>query len=225
MALDASQLIALNEFDVSFDREAIEATWLEIVDRRISDIANCPKDEVFIRAALILYSRSRVVRLTVDKIVKKAGFSRSSFFRMHSFPEFQLKLYRKLCRLAILEYQDLINKKPLSPTEFAELTLSVLYSSHVAIRDHVFEQLVSSHQGCGFDEFNTEVAFVSDVIVAYCNKYSHLGYRRLSRSQVESTIRLFDFDIFQSRTSKTGDFPNAEQAFRLYLMFLGLIKK
>ncbi|MCL7407348.1 hypothetical protein MWN63_15320 [Paradonghicola geojensis] len=215
----------LSSDDFMIDRREIEKLWVETLLRRISKNPNRDKFWVFLQAALYLYSKSPTKRLHVSEIIEKSGYSRSSFFRINSFSEFQLRAYRRLGILVVQEFEDFVSNRLLSPVEFADAALSIIYSSHIAIRNEIFNKLVQAHEGLTPVEFNPSVDFFAEIVQKYCNENSYLGYRRITAKEASKCVRLLDYDIFTERTLRGNVFPSKEQAVRLHAMFLGFIRR
>lgn len=223
--VEGEALLKLIANEIVFDEIQIQEAWRQIVERRLSAIVPEGRSETFIRSAILFYARSpSIVRVTADAIIAKAGFSRSTFFRVFgSFNEFQIKMYQYLCEIAAAEYLDLIKQRSLNPAQLADLTLSVIYSSNIAIPNAHFLNMVRGAPELKFSDFNKSTQRLSVGLHDYIIKHKHLGYAEFDVIELHALLETLDFDIFNQRVSNDRVFPSAEQAKRLRKMFLGFI--
>jgi AraC-like DNA-binding protein len=222
---DNDILFKLISNEIIFDEIKIQEAWRQIVERRLSSVVPESKSETFIRSAILFYARSpSVVRVTADVIIAKSGFSRSSFFRVFSsYTDFQIKMYRYLCVIAAMEYLSIINRRQLNPGQLADITLSVIYSSNIAIPNSHFLNMVRGAPELKYTDFNQATPIIAAGLHEYIEKHRHLGYACVSLSELQGLLDTLDFDIFNQRVSPSGGFPSAEQARRLRKLFLGFI--
>ena len=220
-------LFKLVSNEIIFDEAKIQEVWRQIVEQRLSAVVPESKSETFIRSAILFYTRSPMaVRVTADVIIAKAGFSRSSFFRIFkSFGDFQVKMYRYLCNIAALEYLSIINRMQLNPTQLADITLSVIYSSNIAIPNSHFVNMVRSAPELKYTEFNQSTPILAAGLYDYMEKHKHLGYACVDLSEIQALLDTLDFDIFNQRVSPEKTFPSAVQARRLRKLFFGFISE
>lgn len=224
---DGDILTKLVSNGIIFDEIKIQEAWRQIVERRLSTVVPESKSETFIRSAILFYTRSpSFFRVTADVIIAKAGFSRSSFFRTYkSFSYFQIQMYRYLCNIAALEYLSIINRRPLNSSQLADITLSVIYSSNIAIPNSHFINMVRGAPELKYTEFNQSTPILAAGLYDYMEKHRGLGYACVSLSEIQALLDTLDFDIFNQRVSPEKNFPSAEQARRLRKLFFGFVSE
>ena len=209
-----------------YNEQSIRDVWLAIVRTRLDVTRKLDKSKKrLIEGALTLSQKSPAIqRLTVDVLVGCSAVSRSTFFRKYSsLPEFKMETFQILSAAAAQFYADSIKNRPMSVNEFANFSLNVLYSSHIAVPNKLFLSLVSDFPDCPHYEFNGGLSIVSDAIYDYLKANRHLGFASLTRDEVHKAVYLFDYDIFAQRVDPKSEFPCIAQAERLRKMFYGLV--
>lgn len=211
---------------IDFNDGQLRDAWQKVVIRRMRETDITNKEEVFITTAIMLFSKlPEGLQVSVENLVAKAGYSRATFFRLFgSFSKFQLSAYRFLARMAVEEYAAIISEMTLNPHQLSEVTLSVVYSSHAAIPNPVFQSMVSRFPNEPAAFFHSEPDNLAKVIHAYAQKHKHLGYAHFTEKELAHVVQVLDHDIFTQRTNPEAEFPCRDQAKRLRKMFLGFIK-
>lgn len=222
--------LSLDDIDLGehlSDPELLMNTWTaeleEAIKRRKYNIAT----EAFSIAAIRLYRdrNYQEKRPGVKDISSVSGYSRSTFFRnFETLAGFQLWLYNQLGELVLEVLQQKTSGCKLPPDDYCALCAKIIYSSHAAVPERAFRELLLAHRNLDHEQINRYIDKGAATIHAYIVRNQELGYAQRSLAEVREVVRLLDFDIFYRRKNAPEHFPSLEQAKRLSNMLLGFFK-
>jgi len=109
------------------DPYALTQAWVPAIEQASFNHITDDRFKAFLVAAIRLGANSRRSEgVNVMNLVEKAGYSRSTFFRLfENYTSFLLKGYQLTCSLSIEVYGDLLKGKEMSIEEFAKFTTDV----------------------------------------------------------------------------------------------------
>ncbi|WP_157132291.1 hypothetical protein [Roseobacter sp. AzwK-3b] len=232
---DAAQKAALldrirsNEwFDIEdflSEPELLTSLWADEVAKAASEHIADNRWEAFALAGIRQYAHANsLAEVKIANIVKQAGYSRSTFFRIFdNLTKYQLRLYQLVSQLSVDVYKQRVFAKPRSPLDFANFTINLFYSADCTIPNDWVAMLWKKYGHLGHESFHPQLADISRIITQFTQKHRALGYAELTVSDVHPVVCLYEREVLESRLGPQPSFPSAEQSLRWKRMLFGLV--
>jgi AraC-like DNA-binding protein len=222
-------IIGRNEWfdveDVLSDPDLVTSLWADEVAKAASERIADNRWEAFALAGIRQYAHAETLaEVKIANIVKQAGYSRSTFFRIFdNLTKYQLRLYQLVSQLSVDVYAERLFAKPRSPQEFARFTVNLFYSADCTIPNDWVAMLWKKYGHLGHDSFHPQLPDISRIITQYTQKHRALGYAQLTMSDVHSVVCLYEREVLESRLGPRPSFPSAAQSLRWKRMLFGLV--
>jgi len=159
----------------------------------------------------------------VPNLAKKAGYSRSTFFRLfEGFAGFLIQGYQLTCLLSVKVYEDQLRNRPMTLEAFSKFTADIFYSANCTVPNEICTMLWKEH-GKSHAEFHPHLSLIGPIVTDYLQKNPATAALQLDVDQLEGAIKMLDMDILQARLDPKETFPSCKQYQRLHKMFLGAL--
>lgn len=230
--VDAVDLIAkINQNDwftveqVLSETDLVTRVWADEIAKAASEHIADSRWEAFALAGIRQYANaSSLAEVKIANLVKQAGYSKSTFFRVFdNLTKYQLHLYQLVSQLSTEVYAQRLFAKPRSPMEFAEFTIDLFYSADCTIPNDWVATLWKKYGHIGHEKFHPQMINISRTIVSYTQEHRALGYKVLSVPDVHAVTCLYERDVLESRLGSQASFPSARQVRRWKDLLFGLV--
>lgn len=195
--------IAIADFDFDTqpaDSDALIRAWMPEIE--IAAQTHVPDDRFisFLIAALRLGAKSKSLEgLNLMEIVEKAGYSRSTFFRLfEGYTGFLLKGYQLTCLLSTRVYERHLNAQNLSLDEFCTFTAKVFYGANCTMPHEILQMLWREHDQSQL-QFHPHIAGLAPMMHAYLSENPATRHLRIDVEEFDGVIRSLDLDMLNAR--------------------------
>ena len=214
-----------NVEDVLTETDLVTRVWADEIANAASDHIADSRWEAFALAGIQQYANaSSLAEVKIANLVKQAGYSRSTFFRVFdNLTKYQLHLYQLVSQLSTEVYAKRLFAKPRPPLEFAEFTINLFYSADCTIPNDWVATLWKKYGHVGHEKFHPQLSDISRTIAQYTQEHRSLGYNELAVSDVHPVVCLYEREVLESRLGAQPSFPAARQARRWKDLLFGLV--
>lgn len=150
MRTNMTKPLAIIDFDFArqpANPDLLIQAWMPEIER--AAITYVPDDRfiAFLTAALRLGARSKTLEgLKLMDIIQRAGYSRSTFFRLlEGYTGFLLQGYQLTCRLSVKVYEQLLFKQERTLDEFCTFTADIFYGVNCTMPHEILQMLWKEH--------------------------------------------------------------------------------
>ena len=195
--------IPITDFDFEThdaDMDALIAAWLPEIEAAAE--AHVPDDRFmsFLVAVLRLGARSKSLKgFNMMEVINKAGYSRSTFFRLfEGYTGFLFKGYQLTCRLSTIVYQQHLQDQELSLDEFCTFTADVFYGANCTIPHEVIQMLWREHDLTHL-EFHPHLTELAPVIRDYLAANPQTAHLSVDVEELDGVLKTLDLVILNAR--------------------------
>ncbi|HSG04314.1 MAG TPA: hypothetical protein VLA39_11375 [Marinobacterium sp.] len=189
------------DFEVSqADQDELIQAWLpEIEQAALTHVADDRMTAFFI-AALRIGSKTKSMRgLSLMKVAEKAGYSRSTFFRIfESNTHFLLKSYKLACLLSTRVYADYLNRKEMDFDEFCKFTTDVFYGANCTVPHDILKMLWKENESSHI-QFHPHVSEIAPLIGDYLKQNHKIEITALDVKELDGVLKSLDLVILNAR--------------------------
>ena len=206
------------------DPDALTQAWVPAIEQASFNHITDDRFKAFLVAAIRLGANSRRLEgVNVLNLVEKAGYSRSTFFRLfESHTNFLLTGYHLTCSLSIEVYRDLLKCKEMSIEEFAQFTTDVFYGANCTVPNEISQMLWQAH-GVSHKAFHPHLPKVSKIILEYLKSNPATSELDVDQEELDGIIHTLDWDMLQARIDLGEVFPTLQQHKRLKRILYGYL--
>lgn len=214
-----------NVEDVLSEPDLLTSIWADEIAKAATQHIADNRWEAFALSGIQQYANaSSLAEVKIANLVKQAGYSKSTFFRIFdNLTKYQLRLYQLVSQLSVEVYGQRLFAKARSPLEFADFTINLFYSADCTIPNDWVATLWNKYGHLGHDKFQPQLPDISKKIVEYAQQHRSLGYADVSLSDVHAVICLYEREVLESRLEPQPSFPSAEQSLRWKRMLFGAV--
>jgi AraC-like DNA-binding protein len=195
--------IPITDFDFEThdaDMDALIAAWLPEIEAAAE--AHVPDDRFmsFLVAVLRLGARSKSLKgFNMMEVINKAGYSRSTFFRLfEGYTGFLFKGYQLTCRLSTIVYQQHLQDQELSLDEFCTFTADVFYGANCTIPHEVIQMLWREHDLTHL-EFHPHLTELAPMIREYLAANPPTAHLSVDVEELDGVLKTLDLVILNAR--------------------------
>ncbi|MCV2874820.1 hypothetical protein OE810_00990 [Rhodobacteraceae bacterium XHP0102] len=201
--------LAITDFDFdkhSADPDALISAWVPEIEEAAHQYVPDDKFIAFLVAALRLGARSKSLEgLNVMRLIEKAGYSRSTFFRLfEGHTSFLLKGYQLTCQLSTQVYAKHLADQPRSLNEFCTFTADVFYGANCTIPHEILQMLWKEHN-LTHQEFHPHLDGLTSIIADFLAKNAQTKDLSIDRAELSGVIQSLDLDILTARLEDNPD--------------------
>jgi AraC-like DNA-binding protein len=198
-----SETIAITDFDFEThdaDMDALIAAWLPEIEAAAE--VHVPDDRFmsFLVAGLRLGARSKSLKgFNMMEVINKAGYSRSTFFRLfEGYTGFLFKGYQLTCRLSVIVYRKHLQGRELSLDEFCTFTADVFYGANCSIPNEVIQMLWREHD-LTHQQFHPHLGELAPMIRDYLAANPQTGHLVIDVEELDGVLKTLDLVILNAR--------------------------
>ena len=195
--------LAITRFDFETqpaDSDALIAAWMPEIESAAA--THVPDDRflAFLTAALRLGARSKSLKgFNMMEVVEKAGYSRSTFFRLfEGYTGFLFKGYQLTCLLSTKVYAMHLNEQQLTLDEFCKFTADVFYGANCTIPHEILQMLWREHD-VTHQEFHPHVVGLAPVMRDYLACNPDTQHLQIEVDELEGVLNNLDLVILNAR--------------------------
>lgn len=195
--------IPITDFDFEThdaDMDALIAVWLPEIEAAAE--AHVPDDRFmsFLVAVLRLGARSKSLKgFNMMEVINKAGYSRSTFFRLfEGYTGFLFKGYQLTCRLSTIVYQQHLQDQELSLDEFCTFTTDVFFGANCTIPHEVIQMLWREHDLTHL-EFHPHLTELAPMIRDYLAANPQTAHLSVDVEELDGVLKTLDLVILNAR--------------------------
>ena len=195
--------LAITNFDFAAqpaDPDLLIQAWMPEIEQAAA--THVPDDRViaFLTAALRLGARSKSLKgFNLMEVVEKAGYSRSTFFRLfEGYTGFLFKGYQLTCLLSTKVYAKHLNDQQLSLEEFCKFTADVFYGANCTIPHEILQMLWREHNVSHAD-FHPHVAGLAPLIQSYLLQNPQTKHLQIDEDELDGVLNNLDLVILNVR--------------------------
>lgn len=205
----------------------LQAFWVDRIEEVLPRFVPDGMRQSFILALLRLYLKARSHRtVTVEKLTKKSGYSKSTFFRkFNTFTRFQFDVYQLLGRVLVHIYTEELLKRTMGPWEFSEFTVNFFYSASCSLPSEQVDVLWEKYGLQDIHTFHPHLAILPAVIDKYCKMHADLGYGNVSQEELQEIIRVFDSDMLGRHLRQNDSKLSAAHCRSWKMMLYGFVTR
>jgi hypothetical protein len=198
-----NQPLAITDFDFATelaDADRLVEVWLPEIERVLTTFEPDDRFIAFLTAALRIGARSKNLKhLNLMDVVEKAGYSRSTFFRLfEGYTGFLFKGYQLSCLLTTKVYAQHLVDQQLSLEEFCKFTIDVFYGANCAMPHEILQLLWREHNLL-HAEFHPHVADLAPLIQSYLNRNPQTQYLQIDVEELNGVLKSLDFVMLNAR--------------------------
>lgn len=195
--------IAITRFDFAkqpLDVDALVAAWLPEIEAAAETYVTDDRFIAFLIAALRLGAHSKSLQnLNILEIVKKAGYSRSTFFRLfEGHTGFLLKGYRLTCALSTKVYEKHLNAEARSLSDFCTFTTDVFFGANCTMPKELVQMLWREHQAT-HKTFHPHIKNLTHVMHDYLTTNAETMHLSITFQDLEALVKDLDLIILNAR--------------------------
>lgn len=206
------------------DQNELIKAWLPKIEKAAVSMTSEDKLQTFFLAGLRLSAKSKSLSgFNMMNIIQKAGYSRSTFFRLfEGYTEFLLKAYQLTCQLSVAVYASKLKGREMTLEEFCKFTTDIFYGANHAVPNEIPVMLYKDH-GKSFKEFHPHLKLLAPIMLGYLRKNPPTANLNITEEELDGVIHLLDWDILKARLDPDEEFPSMAQYKRLRRMFYGTL--
>lgn len=195
--------IAITNFDFAnepADPDQLILAWMPEIEEAVR--THVPDDRfiAFLTAALRLGAQSRTLKgFNMMQVIEKAGYSRSTFFRLfEGYTGFLFRGYQLTCLLSTKVYAEHLFKQKLSLDEFCTFTADVFFGANCTIPHEIIQMLWREHD-ISHKNFHPHLTGLARDIQAYLAQNPQTQHLKIELNELDGVLRSFDLDILNAR--------------------------
>ena len=171
MALSLAQISEFNFESTIPDIDTHIQMWLPEVEKAARSFVANDRYQAFFLAALRMAASTKSLKgFSVPNLAKKAGYSRSTFFRLfEGYSGFLIQGYQLTCLLSVKVYEDQLRNRPMTLEAFSKFTADIFYSANCTVPNEVCTMLWKEH-GKSHAEFHPHLSLIGPIVTDYLQK-------------------------------------------------------
>lgn len=200
---------AIIDFDFATepaDPDRLIEAWMPEIER--AALTHVPDDRfiAFLTAALRLGARSKSLQgFNLMDIVEKAGYSRSTFFRLfEGYTGFLIKGYQLSCLLSTKVYEAHLADKQFSLDEFCSFTADVFYGANCTIPNEIVKMLWKEHD-LSQAQFHPHLSGLTSIMAGYLSRNGQTRHLTIDEAELRGVVHNLDLDILTARLEDNPD--------------------
>lgn len=194
---------AITDFDFETqpaDSDALIRAWMPAIEAAAEHHVPDDRFVAFLTAALRLGAKSKTLEgLNLMDIIQRAGYSRSTFFRLfEGYTGFLLQGYQLTCLLSVKVYEKLLSEQEMTLDEFCKFTADVFYGANCTVPNEILQMLWKEHS-LTHVEFHPHMLELAPVVRSYLLKNPSTQHLRIDASELEAVLVSLDLAILNAR--------------------------
>ena len=195
--------IAITDFDFAMqpaNSDALIAAWMPEIEAAAATHVPDDRFVAFLTAALRLGSRSKSLKgFNMMEVVEKAGYSRSTFFRLfEGYTGFLFKGYQLTCLLSTKVYEKHLNQQQMTLDEFCKFTVDVFFGANCTIPHEILQMLWREHD-VTHQEFHPHVNGLAPIMREYLARNPATQHLQIDVDELKGVLNNLDLVILNAR--------------------------
>jgi AcrR family transcriptional regulator len=219
------QIIAFDFATAKADSDALMRAWVPEIEEAAR--IHVPDDRfvAFLVAALRLGAQSKNLDgFSLMQIVNKAGYSRSTFFRLfEGYTGFLLKGYQTMCALSARVFAKHLLQREMTLDEFCKFTADVFYGANCTIPPEICQMLWGEHD-LPHAKFHPHLRDVAQVIADYLESNPPTQHLNLGVDELTDLVRDLDLVLLNARLESDPQLGTPRLYMRLRRMLKGYLE-
>lgn len=222
-----TQTLAITDFDFAAepaDADCLITVWLPEIELVIATFEPDDRSSAFLTAGLRMGARSKTLKnFNLMAVVEKAGYSRSTFFRLFDgYTGFLLKCYQLSCFLVTKVYARHLVQQQFSLEEFCKFTMDVFYGGACTV-SHEILQTLWRENNLSHAEFHPYLADLAPLIQSYLNLNPQTQHLQVDVEELEGVLKSLDLDMLNARLEDNAQWGTPFYYKKLTKMLLGYL--
>lgn len=193
--------IADFQFDMEpADPDRLIQVWLPEIEE--AALTHVPDDRFisFLTAVLRLGAQSQNIKgFNLMDVITKAGYSRSTFFRLfEGYSSFLLRGYQLTCELSVKVYAQHLKTQKMDMHQFCNYTATVFFGANCCIPPEVIRMLWSEHN-LTHAEFHPHLGLATSTIAEYLVRNNQTTHLATDPIELDGVIHNLDLDMLNAR--------------------------
>lgn len=220
----SNEPLQITAFDFATDHADVDAlmrAWVPEIEEAARHHVPDDRFVAFLVAALRLGARSKSLDgFNLMQIVEKAGYSRSTFFRLfEGYTGFLIKGYQTVCALSARVYSKRLEQREMTVDEFCKFTADVFYGANCTIPPEIIQMLWNEH-ALPHAKFHPHLPDVAQAMANYLNSNPPTQHLNLGFDELSDLVRSLDLDLLNARLENDPQLGTP----RLYMRLRRLLK-
>ncbi|THD71181.1 hypothetical protein E7681_18380 [Thalassobius vesicularis] len=154
----------------------------------------------FLVAAMRLIARSKSLKgFNLMDLVQKAGYSRSTFFRLfEGYTGFLLKGYQMTCLLSVKVYKKYLSEQELDLDDFCKYTADVFFGANCTIPNEIIQMLYKENN-LAHKEFHPHLPEIASIIEEYFSQNQKTQNYKVDQQELVGVLTSLDLVILNAR--------------------------
>lgn len=208
------------------DSDALVRAWMPEIEAAAR--VHVPDDRfvAFLVAAMRLGARSKSLDgFNLMQIVEKAGYSRSTFFRLfEGYTGFLMKGYQLMCSLSARVYAKHLHERENMDVEaFCKFTSDIFYGANCAMPPEIIQMLWREH-ALTQTKFHPHLVDVAQVMFDYLPANPATRHLKLNLDELTEVVRSLDLDLLNARLENDPQLGTPRHYLRLKRMLKGYLE-
>ena len=206
------------------DPDRLIAAWLPEIETTAQTYVPDDRFISFLTAALRLGARSKSLKnFNLMDVIVKAGYSRSTFFRLfEGYTGFLLQGYQLTCQLSGKVFAKHLEDHAMNIDEFSRFTADVFYGGNCAIPNEIVQMLWKEHQ-LTQAEFHPHLNELTSIIYDYLTKNESTKHLTVDQEELHSVIQNLDLDMLNARLEDNPTWGTPTHYSKLRRLFHGYL--
>ena len=195
--------LAITDFDFSTqpaNQDALIKAWVPEIEAAAAEYVPDDRFVAFLIAAIRLGARSKSLEgFNLLQVVEKAGYSRSTFFRLfEGYTAFLFKGYKLSCLLSIKVYARHLNAQERTLDEFCTFTADVFFGANCTVPNEIVQMLWREHN-LPHLEFHPHLSELALVMAPYLAQNPQTQHLKIDFDEFDGVLKSIDLDILTAR--------------------------
>ena len=215
--------------DFDFETEAADSdlliqAWMPEIEQAILRHEDDDRFIAFLVAALRLGARSKTLSgFNLMEVIEKAGYSRSTFFRLfEGYTGFLLKGYQLSSRLTINVYAKHLHDQTLDLDGFCKFTADVFYGVYCTIPTEIMQVLWREHN-LSHQEFHPHLPELAAIFIEYLSQNEPTKHLSINLEEMTGVTQSLDLIMLTARLKDDPQWGQPEFYVRLRKLFKGYL--
>ena len=157
------------------------------------------------------------------QLVQKAGYSRSTFFRLfEGYTSFLLKGYQLTCLLSTKAYEAHLNELTLSLDDFCVFTADVFYGANCTIPSEIIQMLWNEHD-LTQDEFHPHLVGLATSMHTFLKRNEATKHLDIDLNEFAGVLKTLNLAILNARLHNDKDWGTPYYYKKLLNMLKGYL--
>lgn len=179
---------------------ALTKAWLPEIEKAASSSDLDVRRATFVVAIMRLGANSQTIeKIKLNAVIKLAGYSRSTFFRLFgNHNGFLLDAYQLICLLAINVYAKHLKEQQLNVADFSKFTTDICYGAACTIPREILKVLWCEN-AISHRKFHPHLSELTSVIFSYLTQNAQTKHLKIDVDELDGVLKTLDLELLHAR--------------------------